>query len=120
MRKLVSLAAVIAFIAFVAVAAAITNGVPDGSAHPEVGALLAPQAFSDGTWEECTGTLIAPTGLPDRSSLRRGAQPGQGDVRLELRRTGDDLYRHLARRPELQQEQRRPARPRRRRLRPAT
>ena len=39
---------------------AITNGGPDGSGHPEVGALLAQQAFSDGTWEECTGTLIAP------------------------------------------------------------
>ena len=60
MRKLVSLTAAIAFVAFAAVAAAITNGVPDGSAHPEVGALLAPQQFSDGTWEECTGTLIAP------------------------------------------------------------
>ena len=41
-------------------AQAITNGVPDGEGHPEVGALLAQQAFSDGTWEECTGTLIAP------------------------------------------------------------
>src|SRR3954469_19166374 len=42
-------------------AAAITNGAPDGNAHPEVGALLAQQAFSDGTWAECTGTLISPT-----------------------------------------------------------
>ena len=41
-------------------AGAITNGAPDGNAHPEVGALLAQQAFSDGTWEECTGTLVAP------------------------------------------------------------
>jgi V8-like Glu-specific endopeptidase len=41
-------------------AGAITYGVPDGNGHPEVGALLAQQAFSDGTWEECTGTLIAP------------------------------------------------------------
>jgi hypothetical protein len=39
-------------------ASAITNGVPDGNAHPEVGALLAQQAFSDGTWEECTGTTF--------------------------------------------------------------
>jgi V8-like Glu-specific endopeptidase len=42
-------------------ASAITNGQPDGSGHPEVGALLAQQAFSDGTWAECTGTLISPT-----------------------------------------------------------
>ena len=32
-----------------------------GSGHPEVGALLAQHAFSDETWEECTGTLISPT-----------------------------------------------------------
>src|SRR5947209_15135813 len=41
-------------------ASAITYGVPDGNGHPKVGALLAQQAFSDGTWEECSGTLIAP------------------------------------------------------------
>jgi len=53
-------AAVLATLAVVAGALAITNGAPDGNGHPEVGALLAQQAFSDGTWEECTGTLIAP------------------------------------------------------------
>jgi hypothetical protein len=42
-------------------AGAITYGAPDGDGHPEVGALLAPQAFSDGTWEVCSGTLISPT-----------------------------------------------------------
>ncbi len=42
-------------------AAAITYGVPDGSGHPEVGALLAPTAYSDGTWAVCSGTLISPT-----------------------------------------------------------
>jgi V8-like Glu-specific endopeptidase len=52
--------AVVAALAVVAGASAITNGVPDGNGHPEVGALLAQQAFSDGTWEECSGTLIAP------------------------------------------------------------
>ncbi|HEX2400879.1 MAG TPA: trypsin-like serine protease, partial [Mycobacterium sp.] len=41
-------------------AAAIFNGGPDGTDHPEVGALLAAQAFSDGTWAFCTGTLVAP------------------------------------------------------------
>ncbi len=44
-----------------ATAGAITFGVPDGNGHPEVGALLAPHAYSDGTWTTCTGTLIAPT-----------------------------------------------------------
>src|SRR3954462_2870734 len=64
MRRLVASAAFVAGIAALAVAPAtlaITNGGPDGNGHPEVGALLAQQAFSDGTWEECTGTLIAPT-----------------------------------------------------------
>jgi Trypsin len=48
-------------VAFAAPAGAITYGVPDGTGHPEVGALLAPHAYSDGTWETCTGTLISPT-----------------------------------------------------------
>jgi hypothetical protein len=43
------------------IAGAITYGSLDGGAHPEVGALLAPVAYSDGTWETCTGTLISPT-----------------------------------------------------------
>ena len=53
-------AAVFAMAFVVGGALAITNGQPDGNGHPEVGALLALHAFSDGTWEECTGTLIAP------------------------------------------------------------
>jgi hypothetical protein len=42
-------------------AGAITYGAPDGKAHPQVGALLAPVAYPDGTWTTCSGTLIAPT-----------------------------------------------------------
>ena len=42
-------------------AGAITYGTPDGDGHPEVGALLAPQAYADGTWAACSGTLISPT-----------------------------------------------------------
>jgi hypothetical protein len=52
--------ATIATVALAAPAGAITYGVPDGNGHPEVAAVLAQQAYSDGTWEECTGTLIAP------------------------------------------------------------
>ena len=59
MKKLVGLCAVAA-LTLCAAAGAITNGGPDGEGHPEVGALLAPQAYSDGTWATCTGTLIAP------------------------------------------------------------
>src|SRR6185436_11491854 len=58
MRKASLFVALSAALVFAAAGSAITNGVPDGNAHPEVGALLATHAFSDGTWEECTGTLI--------------------------------------------------------------
>jgi hypothetical protein len=61
MKKALLAAVAVALLTFAGVAFAITNGGPDGNGHPSVGALLAPQAFSDGTWEECTGTLISPT-----------------------------------------------------------
>jgi Trypsin len=62
MRKLVIVAATLAAaVGSTGVAVAITGGGPDGNGHPEVGALLAQHAFSDGTWEECSGTLISPT-----------------------------------------------------------
>jgi secreted trypsin-like serine protease len=62
MRRLVSTGvALIATLLVPASAGAITYGAPDGNAHPAVGALLAPVAYSDGTWETCSGTLIAPT-----------------------------------------------------------
>jgi hypothetical protein len=59
MRKASLFVALAAALVFAAAGSAITNGGPDGNRHPEVGALLAQQAFSDGTWEECTGTLIS-------------------------------------------------------------
>jgi hypothetical protein len=60
-RILLAATAATATLAFAAIALAITNGGPDGNGHPEVGAMLAPHAYSDGTWETCTGTLISPT-----------------------------------------------------------
>ena len=62
MKKLLTAgAALAATLALTGTAVAITNGQPDGNRHPEVGALLATEAFSDGTWADCTGTLIAPS-----------------------------------------------------------
>jgi V8-like Glu-specific endopeptidase len=60
MKKWIAATLGVAALALAAGAFAITNGTPDGNGHPYVGALLAQQAFSDGTWEECSGTLIAP------------------------------------------------------------
>jgi secreted trypsin-like serine protease len=42
-------------------AAAITNGTADGNQHPNVGGLVSPTQYSDGTWIYCSGTLISPT-----------------------------------------------------------
>ena len=62
MRRLViAAAAIVAAAGITGAAIAITGGGPDGNGHPAVGALLAPHAFSDGTWEECSGTLISST-----------------------------------------------------------
>ena len=62
--------AVAVMLFFAAGAGAITYGVPDGNGHPEVGALLAQHAFADGTWEECSGTLIAPRPVVDALKSR--------------------------------------------------
>ena len=40
---------------------AVLNGTPDGNDHPNVGAVLNPEAFSDGTWALCSGSLVSPT-----------------------------------------------------------
>lgn len=42
-------------------ATAITNGTYDGNQHPNVGGLVSPTQYSDGTWIYCSGTLISPT-----------------------------------------------------------
>lgn len=60
-------------------AAAITYGHPDGSAHPEAGALLADQAYSDGTWAYCSGTLVSPTVFLTAAHC---GEPGQTTARV--------------------------------------
>jgi Trypsin len=62
MRKgLAALIATAALLVFATKAAGIVYGEPDGNRHPNVGALLAPEPFDDGTWTTCSGTLISPT-----------------------------------------------------------
>ena len=62
MRRVV-LTAVLALAALLpaAPAAAIINGAADGGGHPNVGGLVSPTQYSDGTWLYCSGTLISPT-----------------------------------------------------------
>ena len=48
-------AAIFATLIVVGGALAITNGEPDGNGHPEVGALLALHAFSDGPGRSAPG-----------------------------------------------------------------
>jgi V8-like Glu-specific endopeptidase len=61
MIRLWLVAAALASLVLAAPAGAITFGTPDGSGHPNVGGLVAGQAYSDGTWIYCSGTLISPT-----------------------------------------------------------
>ncbi len=60
-RKLVVFVLVLALLSIVKPAFAITNGELDGGQHPNVGALVSPTQYSDGTWLYCSGTLISPT-----------------------------------------------------------
>jgi secreted trypsin-like serine protease len=61
MRLFLAVTLTAAALGAAAPAGAITNGAPDGNRHPNVGGLVAPEQYSDGTWLYCSGTLIAPT-----------------------------------------------------------
>jgi secreted trypsin-like serine protease len=61
MRSLVTAGALLLSLMAAAPAAAITNGSPDGQAHPNVGGLVSPTQYDDGTWLYCSGTLISST-----------------------------------------------------------
>jgi V8-like Glu-specific endopeptidase len=66
-------------------AGAITYGEPDGTAHPEVGALLASVPYPDGTWAACSGTLISPTVFLTAAHCDRGTS----DVAVTFESTYD-------------------------------
>jgi secreted trypsin-like serine protease len=61
MRLLVTLAVSLAALSTAVPAAAITNGSADREQHPNVGGLVSPTQYSDGTWIYCSGTLISST-----------------------------------------------------------
>jgi V8-like Glu-specific endopeptidase len=60
-RTLVTAVLLLAALVSTTPASAITNGVADGNRHPNVGGLVSPTQYSDGTWLYCSGTLISPT-----------------------------------------------------------
>jgi V8-like Glu-specific endopeptidase len=71
---------------------AITHGGPDGDTHPQVGALIADQAYPDGTWAYCSGTLISATVLVTAAHC---GNPGQTTARVSFAshyQAGDNLY----------------------------
>lgn len=57
----VAVAVVLASLTAAAPAGAIIGGTADGQDHPNVGGLVSPTQYSDGTWLYCSGTLISPT-----------------------------------------------------------
>jgi len=61
MRRLVLALTLVATLVAAAPVGAITHGSVDGAGHPNVGGLVSPTQYSDGTWLYCSGTLIAPT-----------------------------------------------------------
>ena len=94
MRRLVLALTALAALALGAAgpAAAITHGAPDGTGHPNVGGLLADQAYSDGTWTYCSGTLISPTVFLTAAHCDEG---GTGRVRITFSpayEVGDPTY----------------------------
>jgi V8-like Glu-specific endopeptidase len=60
-RKLLVITVLVALLTITTPAQAITYGELDGTRHPNVGGLVAPKQYSDGTWLYCSGTLITPT-----------------------------------------------------------
>jgi hypothetical protein len=88
----VAAAATVMLAATASPASAITYGVPDGNTHPEVGALIADTAYSDGTWAYCSGTLISPTVFVTAAHC---GDPGQTTARVSFSsqyHDGDTVY----------------------------
>lgn len=73
-RKLIGIFVFVALLAMTTPAYAITYGQLDGNQHPNVGGLVAAQAYSDGTWLYCSGTLISPTVFLTAAHCEEGAR----------------------------------------------
>lgn len=92
MRRLVTAFALVASLSVAAPAQAITYGSVDGNQHPSVGGLVAPIAYSDGTWIYCSGTLVGPNVFLTAAHCDEG---GDGRVRVTFStayKDGDTTY----------------------------
>ncbi len=92
MRRLVLSAALLITLVTALPAAAITDGRVDGNRHPNVGGLVSPTQYSDGTWLYCSGTLVSPT------VFLTAAHCGEDGERVAVSfdtayRAGDKVYR---------------------------
>jgi V8-like Glu-specific endopeptidase len=65
-------------------ASAITGGTPTGASYGDVGGLVSPTQYSDGTWVYCSGTLISP------AVVLTAAHCGEEGERVEV--TFDPAY----------------------------
>lgn len=85
-------AAVAAALLSLTSAHAVVYGVPDGNDHPAVAGLVADQAYSDGTWIYCTGSLVSPTVVLTAAHCGEG---GSSRVRITFAtdyQAGDRTY----------------------------
>src|SRR5262245_442011 len=73
-RKLLVTIVVVTLLSIATPVLAITYGQPDGNQHPNVGGLVASQAYSDGTWIYCSGTLISLTVFLTAAHCAEGAR----------------------------------------------
>ena len=89
--SLTALAVAVACFCLAAPAGAIVNGTADGQAHPNVGGLVSPTQYSDGTWIYCSGTLISPTVFLTAAHCAEGS-PRVGVTFDTAYQAGDKVY----------------------------
>ena len=86
-KTLIALVAVLAAAVVALPASAITDGSPDGDAHPYVGLMVAQDADGDPLWR-CSGTLISPTLFLTAGHCTEGARRTRRDLVRRRRRVG--------------------------------